>query len=547
MRSDAASQIFTAPRIRAAVAATLAAVAVATGFFNGSTPTANARKTFKFAYQGNLNSLDPYTLNESFTLGTLANVAEGLIKRDEKLNIIPGLAVRWEMPEPTRWRFHLRRGVKFHDGSPFTADDVMFSAERARSAGSQLKTRFPADAKVQKIDDYTVDFVLTSPNPILISEWETWFIVSKRWSEANGATHVQPATATALSPFALKINGTGPFMLASHEPGVRTVFRPNPNYWGSTNHNLSEVVFQSVHSDATRVAGLLSGELDLIDPVPVQDIARIKASAKATVFTAAELRTIFLNMDSMREELQHSSVKGRNPFKDVRVRRAFYQAIDIEAIKAKVMRGMASPTALMISPVLFPPGQALQRWPHDIPTAKRLMAEAGYGDGFQLVMDCPNDRYVNDEEICQAVSGMLARIGVQISLNVMPKAQYFEKAGPTRKYDSSFNLLGWTPGSLDSWTILANLVICRDAAGKGGTFNFGGYCNPRIDALARRILAENNETERDRMILEAFDLLHQDAGMIPLHQQMLAWGVAKGVHVVQRADGHIRFAWLRKE
>jgi peptide/nickel transport system substrate-binding protein len=274
---------------------------------------------------------------------------------------------------------------------------------------------------------------------------------------------------------------------------------------------------------------------------------RIEKGAGTSVLSGPELRTIFLNMDSMREELHYSSVKGKNPFKDARVRRAFYQAIDIEAIKTKVMRGMAAPTALMISPALFSGADKFERRPYDVAAARKLMADAGYSDGFDLVMDCPNDRYVNDEEICQAVAAMLSRIGVKVSLNAMPKAQYFEKVGPTRKYDSSFNLLGWTPGSLDSWNVLANLVVCRDANGKGGTFNFGGYCNPRIDQLARQIVVEPDTAKRDAMIGEAFRLLHEDAGMIPLHQQALAWGVRDGVRVAQRADGHIRFHWVQNQ
>ena len=512
--------------------------------FSPATPTP---KTLKVALQGGLNSLDPYTLNESVTLGLLANVMEGLIKRDKDLKIVPGLAERWEVLEPTHWRFHLRKGVTFHDGSPFTADDVVFSADRARGPGSQLKTRIPADAKVVKVDDYTVDFLLASPNPILHYEWETWFIMSKSWAEANGAGKAQPATATALSPFALKANGTGPFMVISHEPGVKTVFRPNPRWWGQPDHNLDEVVFQTISSDSTRVAALLSGEVDLIDPLPVQDLERVKNGTTTAGLTAPELRTIYLNMDSMREELTHASVKGRNPFKDPRVRRAFYQAIDIQAIKTKVMRGMAEPTALMISPVLFSGASEFARWPYDVAEARKLMSEAGYADGFELTMDCPNDRYVNDEEICQAVAAMLTRIKVKVSVNALPKAQYFEKVGPTRKYDSSFNLLGWTPGSLDSWNVLANLIICRDPNGKGGTFNFGGYCNPKIDELARRILVEHDTGKRNAMISEAFKILHEDAGVIPLHQQALAWGVARNVQVVQRADGHIRFHWMRKK
>ena len=214
---------------------------------------------------------------------------EGLTKRDKDLKIIPGLAERWEIVDPLKWRFYLRKGVKFHDGEDFTADDVVFSLDRMRSPGSQIKTRAPADMKAVKVDDYTVDFVLTSPNPILHAEWDTWYIFSKKWSEANGATQAQAATATSLNPFALKANGTGPFMIVSHEPGVKTVFKPNPNWWGKTEHNLDEVIFQTIKSDATRVAALLSGDIDMMDPVPVQDIERVKSSPNATVLIGPEL------------------------------------------------------------------------------------------------------------------------------------------------------------------------------------------------------------------------------------------------------------------
>src|SRR5215468_9824324 len=397
--------------------------------------TPAAAKTFRYAFQGDLNALDPYTLNESFTLGALGNVMEGLTKRDKDLKIIPALAERWEVIDPLKWRFYLRKGVKFQGGEDFTADDVIFSLDRMRSPGSQIKTRAPADMKAVKVDDYTVDFVLTSPNPILHAEWDTWYIYSKKWSEANGATQAQSGTATSLSPFALKANGTGPFMIVSHEPGVKTVYKPNRNWWGKVEHNLDEVIFQTIKSDATRVAALLSGDVDMMDPVPVQDIERVKASPNVTALIGPELRTIFLNMDSFRDELLYSNVKGKNPFKDVRVRKAFYQAIDIEAIHTKIMRGMSVNSAILISPLLYSRAGEFKRWPYDLAAAKKLLVEAGYPDGFEVSMDCPNDRYVNDEAICQAVVAMLARVGVKIDLNAMPKSMYFEKAGPTDKYD----------------------------------------------------------------------------------------------------------------
>ncbi|MFL5078918.1 MAG: ABC transporter substrate-binding protein [Microvirga sp.] len=504
--------------------------------------------TFRYAFQGDLNALDPYTLNETFTLGALGNVMEGLTKRDKDLKIIPGLAERWETSDDgRRWRFYLRRNVKFHDGSPFTADDVIFSAERAQAEGSQVKSRLPDKFKIEKVDDHTVDFVMPEPNPILHYEWDTWYIFSKPWADKVGATKPQSATATSLNAWALTANGTGPFRLESHQPGVKTVFKPNPDWWGKPEHNLTEVIFTTIKSDATRVAALLSGEIDMMDPVPVQDIERIKSSPNVTVMTGPELRTIFLNMDSFRDELLYSNVKGKNPFKDARVRKAFYQAIDIEAIKSRVMRGNSAPSSILISPLLFSRAAEIKRHPYDVEASKKLLAEAGYPNGFEVTMDCPNDRYVNDEAICQAVAAMLARANVKVQLNAQPKAKYFEKAGPTAKYDSSFNLLGWTPGSFDSWNVLGNITHCRDASGKGGQFNYGGYCNPKVDELADKILVESDTAKRDAMILEAFKIVHEEAGIIPLHQQTLAWGVSKKTKIVQRADNQILLYWVNKE
>src|SRR4051812_4798729 len=479
--------------------------------------------TFRYAFQGDLNALDPYTLNETFTLGALGNVMEGLTKRDKDLKIIPGLAERWETSDDgRRWRFYLRRNVKFHDGSPFTADDVIFSAERAQAEGSQVKSRLPDKFKIEKVDDHTVDFVMPEPNPILHYEWDTWYIFSKPWADKVGATKPQSATATSLNAWALTANGTGPFRLESHQPGVKTVFKPNPDWWGKPEHNLTEVIFTTIKSDATRVAALLSGEIDMMDPVPVQDIERIKNSPNVTVMTGPELRTVFLNMDSFRDELLYSNVKGKNPFKDARVRKAFYQAIDIEAIKSRVMRGNSAPSSILISPLLFSRAAEIKRHPYDVEASKKLLADAGYPNGFEVTMDCPNDRYVNDEAICQAVAAMLARAGVKIDLLAQPKAKYFAKVLTSGGYDTSFYLLGWTPGSLDSWNVLANMYGCRDEKGVGGNNNLGNYCNPKVEELIKAVLVENDKAKRDQLIKQAFDIGQvQDWGYIPLHQQAL--------------------------
>ncbi len=510
--------------------------------------------TFKYAFQGDLNALDAYTINETFTTGAMTNVMEGLVARDKNLQIVPQLATSWEVIDPLKWRFHLRQGVKFHNGEPFNADDVIFSLDRVRSANSQIKSRVPGDMKAVKVDDYTVDFILTSPNPILNAEWDSWHIWSKPYCEKEGCTEVQSLKATGLAPFALKSNGTGPFMIVSHEPGVKTVFKPNPNWWGKKEHNLDEVVFQTIKSDATRVAALLSGEIDMMDPVPLQDIDRVNASGNVRVLTGPELRTIFLNFDQFRDELLYSSVKGKNPFKDVRVRKAFYQAIDIEAIKSKVMRGSSRPSALLIAPEFYARSGEFKRYPYDVDAAKKLLTEAGYPDGFELQMDCPNDRYVNDEAICQAVTSMLARINVKVKLNAQPKAKFFEKCGPTQgnPYDCSFSLLGWTPGSGDSWNVIASHATCRDAKGVGkvspaAVSSYGGYCNPKVDDLSVKILTETDLKKRDDMITEAYRIMTDEVSHIPLHQQALAWGVSKKVDIVQRADNQILFYWATKK
>lgn len=500
----------------------------------------------RFAFQGSLSSLDPYALNETFTLGFLANIYEGLVRRNHDLSIEPALAESWEIVEPTRWRFNLRKGVKFHDGSDFTADDVVFSATRVRADGSDLKTRIASDTEVVKVDDYTVDFVTSKPNPILHVEWSTWYIMSKSWAEKHNAVDPQSVTEGEKNYATINANGTGPFKVVSHEADVKTVSEVNDGWWDTPEHNLTSVVFTPIGADATRVAALLSGQVDMAYPVPVQDHSRVDSNAGSSMLIGPELRTIFLGMDQYRDELVYSSVKGANPFKDIRVRQAFYHAIDVEAIKQKVMRGLSAPAPLMVAPA---PGinggddaanPQFQRLAHDPDGAKKLLADAGYGDGFEVAMDCPNNRYVNDEAICTAVVSMLAKVGIKVNLLAQPKAKYFAKI-LAPKLDTSFYLLGWTPGSFDAWNVLHNLHGCYDEATGRGKFNLGRYCNPDVDALTDKVLVETDQAARGNMIQQAWKHTVADTAYIPLHQQAVAWGVSDGVDLKQRADNE--FAW----
>jgi len=506
-------------------------------------------QTLRYANQGELKSLDPYTLKETTTIAHHGHVYEGLVARDKELKIVPALAESWETLSPTKWRFHLRKGVKFHNGDPFTADDVLFSAERVRAKGSNFLSNVPADAKFSKVDEYTVDVTLDSPNPILTSQWDGWYIMDKKWCEENNSIAPTPAAATTPSFASLHENGTGPFMIESHQPGVKTVFKVNPNWWGKPEHNLKEIIFTPIGSDATRVAALLSGEVDVIEPVPIQDIQRVNSSGNAAALTGPEIRTIFLGMDATRDELLYSNVKGKNPFKDIRVREAFYKTIDVELIKNRVMRGLSTPSALMIAPQLYPLFKDFTRPKLDPDGAKKLLAEAGYPDGFEVTMDCPNDRYVNDAAICQAVVGMLARIGVKVNLLAQPKALYFGKVLKPGGYQTSLFLLGWTPASMDSHNVLHDVLGCRDDPKDAtrGEANLGGYCNKEVDTLTDKVLVEADTAKRDQLIKQAYDFVIKDYGYIPLHQQSLAWGVSKKVKLTQRADNQVLLYWATKQ
>lgn len=503
-------------------------------------------KTFRFAFQGDAQSLDPHGLNETFTLGFLGNVYEGLTQYDGDLNLIPALATSWKVTSPTIWRFNLRKGVKFHNGNAFTADDVIFSWKRTLTEGSDQKVRGGLVKDIVKIDDHTIDVITPVPTPTLVRELTNIYIMDKEWSEAHNATEAaSPKDAGRENAYASQHeNGTGPFTIAERQPDVKTVFKRIAGYWGNDKiaTNVDEVVFTPVSQDATRVAALLSGDLDLAYPVPVQDWDRLNKAPGVKALAGPEARTIFLGMDQWRDELLYSDVKGKNPFKDKRVREAFAAAIDLNAIKKKVMRGASNPTGLMLAPQINGFNAKLNKpYKFDLAKSKRLLAEAGYPNGFKLTLDCPNNRYVNDEKICQAVAGLLAKAGIKVDVFAQPKSKYFAKVATQNDNDTSMYLLGWTPGSIDVFNVLNNLIVCMNNKEKRGQFNYGRYCNPRIDELTAKIGEETNPTSRQAMVDEAFTILRNDVGYLPLHQQPLSWGVRDGVTVAQRPDNVLDF------
>ena len=497
-----------------------------------------AAQTVRIGNQGDALSMDPHSLNESLQLSVTGNIYEPLVDRDAHLKMVPGLATSWKQTSPNVWRFDLRKGVKFHDGKPFTADDVLFSFARGSGEGSDMKSYTNDIKEVRKIDPFTVEIETKAPFPILPDQLSFFYIMSKQWAEENQATRPVDRRKGIENAASFRANGTGPFRLRERQPNVKTTFVRNGSYWGKIEGNVVNVEYTPIGNDATRVAALLSGQVDVIEPVPLQDVARLTASGKISVLQGPELRTIFLGMDQKRDELLYSNIKGKNPFKDKKVRQAFYQAIDINGIQRTVMRGAATPAALLVGPGINGFDARMNtRLPYDVEAAKKLLAEAGYPNGFEVAMNCPNDRYVNDAAVCQAVAASLARIGVKINLQAETKGTYFPKV---LRRDTSFYLLGWTATTYDAHNVLNAIVRCVDDKG-AGQFNLGAYCNPKVDELTAKVQSETDKAKRDAMINEAFKLHADDIGHLPLYQQALAWGVANNVQVAQRADNLMAF------
>jgi peptide/nickel transport system substrate-binding protein len=507
-------------------------------------PAAQAAE-FKWANDGDARALDPYTFNETVQNSLLENIYEPLVEHNKELGLQPALATSWESTGPATWRFHLRPNVKWQDGTAFTADDVVFSFERIRGKNSAKRSQVATIKQAKKIDDLTVDFETDGSDPILPSEMTGMQIMSKKWCEEHNV--VENVVLGKGENYSLRNTmGTGPFRLAEREPDRKTVLERNPTWWGTPEHNLDKAEFNIVANASTRAAALLSGEMDMIYSVPPQDMDRIAKSPGVKLLQAPELRTIYLAMDQTRDELLFSNIKGKNPFKDVRVRRAFALAIDEDAIAKRVMRGMAKPTWLMYGPGVNGYDPALDKRPAvDLAKAKSLLAEAGYPDGFQLTMDCPNDRYVMDEQICTAIASMLARINVKVDVYARTKVKFFTDVNYPN-YKVSFSLQGWTPATYDAHNVFYSLLATRDPSGRGQNNN-GGYSNPKLDALTESISHELDKGKRQDMINQASKIVQDDVATIPLHQQVVVWAVRDGVEVVQPADNAFYLRWVKVE
>jgi len=528
-------QLTFAPK-RALIAAALAA-ALGLGALSAEAVT------LRWAGRGDMQTTDPHSQNEGLTNNINSLIYEFLVNRDKQLGLGPALAESWTQVNPTTWRFKLRSGVKFHDGTPFTADDVVFSYERAKADSSQLRAYANAAGTPRKIDDLTVEFVTNGPNPIMLEHLATINIMSKAWCEKNKCQKPQNFAAKEDMITAREANGTGPYSLVSRQPDVKTVLKKNPNWWGiktgQFEGNIDDVVYTPIVSDATRVAALISGEVDLINDPPPQDVPRLSQTPNIKVIEGVENRIVFIGMDQARDELLYSNVKGKNPFKDVRVRQALYHAVDIEAINKNTMRGLSKPTgAILPSPKTSTP-EIERRLPYDREKAKKLLADAGYPNGFEVTLDCPNNRYVNDERICQALAAMWSQVGVATKVNAMPRALYFPKL---EKTDTSLYMLGWGGASTDG--IFTLQPVLSSWNGKGdGDFNYGRYTNAKVNELTAKVKVDMNTEQRLGMIREALLAQNAEVNLIPLHRQVIPWASRGNVSVVHRADNNVTPYW----
>ena len=502
--------------------------------------TALDAKTFRWAGQGDILTMDPHSQNEGLNNSMSDHVYEPLVTRGKTMALEPCLAVSWTLVNPTTMRFKLRDKVTFHNGASFSADDVVFSITRALEKTSDFSAYMQGVQEAKKIDNLTVEIISKGPNPTLLDQLTEVRMMNKEWALKHNAQRPQDFKNKEETHTARNANGTGPFVLRAREPDVKTVVVANSNWWGKREGDVNEVVFTPIKQDATRISALITGEVDFVLDPPPQDIAKLKENKALKVIEGNENRTIFLNFDQGRNELLYSSVKGKNPFKDLRVRQAMAHTIDANAIRVSVMRGSATTSSSMIAPQVRGYSKDLEkRWPVDLVKAKKLMAEAGYPNGFEVTLDCPNNRYINDEKICTAIAGMLAKIDIRIKLNSMPRVTYFPKV---QNNDTSMYLLGWGVPTFDSLYTLQSILRTKGAGGDGN-WNFSGYSNAKLDAIVDQMKTEIDFAKRAELTREALLLDQADVGHIPIHHQVIPWAMRSNVTVVHRPDNRFLAKW----
>lgn len=509
-----------------------------------TTAMAASAETIRWARAGDALTLDPHAQNEGPTSALAHQIMEPLVMRDMTGAMVPALSTEWGPSEadPNVWTFKLREGVTYHDGAEFDSEDVVFSLNRAMTPDSDYKELLASVVEVRAPDKYTVEIVTNGPNPIMPNNLTNMFMMDKGWAEANNAVKVQDYEGGEDTFAAKNANGTGPYRLISREPDVKTVLAINESYWGKGEFpmQVTEVIYTPIQNAATRVAALLSGEVDFIQDVPVQDLERVAASDGLEVRTAPQNRVIFFGMNQGDADLKNDNIDGKNPLADKRVRQAMSMAINRDAIKQVVMRGQSQPAG-MISPP-FVNGWSAEMDASsmtDVGKAKSLMEEAGYGDGFTITLNCPNDRYINDEAICQASVGMLAQIGITVNLDAKPKAQHFPLIN---NLETDFYMLGWGVPTYDSEYIFNFLAHTKGE--KYGSWNGTRFGDAALDAKIEALASETDLDARNAAIADIWKVVQDETLYIPIHHQVLNWGMKSNVGTIVAPDDAAKFKYF---
>ena len=483
-------------------------------------------KTLRMASAFDPQSMDPHALALQYQTRVVSQIYESLVNRGRNFELEPSLALSWQQLEPKRWRFRIRPGVRFHDGSALTADDVVFSIERALLRNSQRSFQLRGVETVRRVDDLTVDFLLVAPDAVLPEKFIYVGVMSKAWCAAHGVLEPQNYNAHQETYAVRNANGTGPYRLKVYESDNTTVLVANPAWWGKRG-NVDEADYVVIQSDATRMAALISGQVDFVVDPPFQDVARLKQENRFKLAEIADIGTQYLGFDQSRDELQFSDVKGRNPFKDVRVRRAIYQAIDVDAIVSKVLRGQATATGAFFSRLVdgYVP-ELDRRLPYDPSAARALLKDAGYADGFAVSLDCVNVAF--RVAVCQAVAGMLAQVGIRTNTQVFPTATFFPRL---TQATTSFFEFGWSPLT-DAWPSL-NAIVRSHSDDGVGTFNGGRYSNPALDKIIDAIRVEPDAGRRKQLVGDALRVMNAELPLIPLYRRTLTWAMRPDISVAQ--------------
>ena len=487
-------------------------------------------------------TMDPHSQALLYHTRIVFQIYDSLLNRDEQFRTEPGLALSWQPISPLTWRFKLRQGVSFHDGTPFGADDVVFSIQRALGATSQRSFQLKGVTGSRKVDEQTLEVTTEAPDAVLPEKFVGMPIMSRAWAQSHKVELAQDFNGKQETYAVRNANGTGPYMLERYEPDVKAVLKKNPRWWGwseKRSGNADEVTWLTIRSDSTRIAALISGEVDLVLDPPTPDVARLKTDPSLALLQSPDLGQQYLAFDQWHDELEGSDVKGRNPFKDLRVRRAVYHALNLDLIAQKVLRGLATPTGGFLSTrVDGSPAELDRRLPHDPAKARALLAEAGYPNGFSVTLDCVNVAW--REAVCQAMTAMLTQVGIRASLRSSPTNQFFPKLS---QGTASLAEFGWT-STPDGWSSLNALFRTWDRSGLG-TFNAGRYSNPKLDVLIDAMRVEPDLTRRRAMVATVLRLVADELPMVPLYRRTLTYAMTRKIHLVQWPNDALELRWLR--